>query len=234
MSWDDVGGITSRFPALSSLVLSHVSHEPSPRQSAPGWRGELIRMECLLHLSIDITSPDGWSYCGWFSDSIQSQFHFAPYLETLRIPLRLLRKPFDEEGLMLDPYEVLPGTLKSLVLIADLKVFELDHRDPEGFPTVKEYYFDDSLQLDFPIVCHLSVDRTIEFLEAVEANIPDYFSNLKVLAVEYETRRLDDHEQANVINPILGNCEGYFVSEVQALQETMTRKGIDVSLTRLE
>lgn len=135
---------------------------------------------------------------------------------------------------MFDPYEVLPRTLKRLVLVADFKVFEWCDADPEGFPTVKEYYFEDSIQLTFPIVCHLSIRRTIEFLDAIEANSPDYFSNLEMLALEYEACRLDNHQKANIINPVLGNCEGYFVSGVQALQETMTRKGIDVSLTRLE
>lgn len=219
------------FPALSSLVLSHVSHEPSPRQVAPGWRGP-IRMECLLHLSIDITSPEGWSHCQWFSKSIESRFQFAPMLETLRIPLRLLRKPFDAEGLMLDPIEVLPGTLKSLILIADLKVFEFDNPDPEAFPTVKENYFEDMIDLTYPIVCHLSVQRTLEFLEAIEVSSPDYFSDLKMLALEYETCRLT-HPNVDVINPVLDKCEGFFVSGVRDLQETMSRKGIDVRLCRM-
>lgn len=190
-------------------------------------------MAHLLHLSIDITSPEGWSYCEWFSDSIQSQFQFAPMLETLRIPLRLLRNPFEAGGLMLNPVEVLPRTLQSLILIADLKVFELYDPRGERIPPVEEYYFEDTIQLTYPIVCHLSVERTLEFLEAIEANSPDYFSDLKMLAIEYETCRLLNHPKADVINPILDNCEGFFVSGVQDLQETMSRKGIDVNLSRM-
>lgn len=229
MLWDDIGGITNMFPALSSLVLSHVSHEPSPRHVAPGWRGEPIRMECLVRLSIDITSPEGWSHCEWFSDSIKSQFQFARFLETLRIPLRLLRDPFEAEGLMFDPYEVLPRTLKSLVLIADLTAFELYDPNGEGIPPAEEFHFEN---LPYPIACRLSVPRTIDFLEAIEANSPDYFSNLKTLALEYQTCPLSQFNSA-IIDRILANRERYFASEVQTLQEAMARKGIRFTSTQL-
>lgn len=158
----------------------------------------------------------------------QISFSLCPYLETLRIPLRLLRDPFEAEGLMLDPYEVLPRTLKSLVLIADLKAFELYDPGGEVIPPAEEFHFE---KLPYPIACHLSVPRTIDFLEAIEANSLNYFSNLKTLTLEYQTCPIS-HLNSAIIDRTLDNRMRYFASRVQTLQEAMARTGIHFSSTQ--
>lgn len=234
MTWEDIAEVTYFFPALSSLVLSHRSHErPSSQGGALWWGDGRIHMECLRHLSIDITSPIGWFKCQWFTDSIKSGFHFAPMLETLRIPMRLLRDPSGANGAMLDPRDVLPGTLKRLVLIADLKVFRLEEAYGEDTAPVQEVYQVPRIPMPYYIARHMTIPKTISFLEEVEALSPTYFPHLNVLGLEYETNEISG-PGFDALNQILNGCEAFFVRQMQALQRTTQQKGIiHFSLTKV-
>lgn len=235
MTWEDIAEVTYFFPALSSLVLSHRSHErPSSQGGALWWGDGRIHMECLRHLSIDITVPDGWFKCQWFTDSIKSRFHFAPMLETLRIPMRLLRDPSGQNGAMLDPCDVLPGTLKSLVVIADLRVFRFEGAYGEDIAPVQEDYQDPEIPMPYAIARHMTVPCTIWFLEDIEALSPTYFPPLNMLGLEYKTNQVN-HRGFRAVNQILKSSEDHLVGKMQDLQRTTAQKGIiHFSFTKLD
>lgn len=228
------------FSTISSLALWHHGHNPAPQELPPDWPGPEV-MENLRHLSIDITSPEVWTHCPWFWESIRFRFRIAPNLETLRIPLRLLRTPRGvnlregealevpgwEIGPLLDPSHVLPYTLESLVLIADLRVFEIWDPEREGSAPMPEY---EGQQNWLPLSRHLTFDWTLRFLWNIMANSQHYHPHLNTLALEYETNILEGSHNVSH-NQISGRKDQDFAEKLQLLGEEMERNGIHFSWT---
>ncbi|KAK7711029.1 hypothetical protein SLS63_012775 [Diaporthe eres] len=189
---------------------------------------DLLNLPSLSHIIVRRPVPEPFQAYEIYLEllnSIKSQFRFAPMLETLRIPMRLFRDPDDENGVMFHPGEVLPGTLQSLVLTADLRVFPKWHADGEDVLPVEEDYQDEGITIPYPIARHLSIQETIWFLETIAAISPTYFSQLNMLRLGYGTSRINDRDFA-AINEMLNSVERDFVSEIQALQGTMEQNGI--------
>lgn len=240
ISWQDIKNITFIFPHISSLVLAHRGHNPEPEepdeQSQPMWPGPK-EMSNLRHLSIEIMSEEDWTFCEWFWVSIQSGFCLAPSLETLIIPLRLFRNPLGglEEPMLL-PVDVLPRTLKSLSLFADLRIFELWEADDEDFVPAPEYGEEGLPQqggLPHPLYRHLTIEWMLEFLRGIGDNPQANHPHLKTIALEYQTNLLN-YPYAMLLNQDLRHSEQYLIEELQRLREHMEQQGIQFTWTQTQ
>lgn len=146
--------------------------------------------------------------------------------------MRLLRDPSRTNGAMLDPPEVLPGTLRSLVLIADFRVFPLSEAYGEDIAPVQEDYQDQGISMPYTIARHMAYPFTIWFLEDIELHSATSFSQLNMIDLEYKTSQVDKPGFA-AVNQILNSSERWFVSKMQALEGTMGQKGIRFRFNRL-
>lgn len=145
--------------------------------------------------------------------------------------MRLFRDPSRANGAMLHPCEVLPRTLRSLVLIADVRVFLLTYEDHENDAPVQEDLQDQQILMPDPIVRHTPSPWTLWFVEGIVVLCPTYFSQLNILGLEYRTNRVNG-PGFTVANQILDGAERFFISKMQALQGTMEQKGIHFSFTQ--
>ncbi|KAL1882910.1 hypothetical protein Daus18300_000548 [Diaporthe australafricana] len=113
----------------------------------------------------------------------------APKLETLKIPLRYFRD-YERPDQMLRPSDVLPKTLKSLTVSADLRYNASWHRHKgENGWTVNDDA-DESNIRPFP-----SVPWTMGFLRDLEGIVDNIYPNLVEVTLEYT---VDDPKEAGV------------------------------------
>ncbi|KAG6354037.1 hypothetical protein INS49_005008 [Diaporthe citri] len=186
VDWKKVGAIGFSFTDLSPLSTWYAVQHWSRTDLLSWW--ELRQMRSLRHLNIDIQARNTWGdrfqqYRElWGQSGEPSNLCVLPNLETLRIPLRLFME--SDEVSMYDSSDVLPATLKTLVLFVDLQL----HRAEPLANEQSEWRGDqvDGYLISDPRSCAQTIRMTIEFLENIYWCAPTDFRYLRTLILEYK------------------------------------------------
>lgn len=229
VDWKTVDAIGLSFPPLSSLsTWFAVQHWL--RQRLPA-RWELRQMNSLRHLSIAINARNRYSDSSWESPGAEYNpekafdLRVLPHLETLKIPVRLFKEP--EEDWILPSSDVLPPTLKTLVLFINLQ------------PNTQRKDYDEEIEWDkywefllpnlYHRSCAQSIRLTIRFLRSLKDCAQQEFPNLRRVTLEYDTGNEDEDENPSFRRKAMER----FTRLLQDLQDSFWRRGVYFDVTKL-